>query len=224
VQARSSSQRRRCSGPYPHPRRPRCETCATRRRHSSSRRSCSRLKAQHPAYTSKAVRGMTAAPKAKRHSFTQVARRGNQPTRAERQPGSGSLTRVGRPRMATPATSSTLTEWVTRRHGRRWATTLSGAAATTAVRIAPRHRNPRGPVCSDGRSARRVFPSTSAIPPQSISTRGETDPRVWLNDYRLACQLGGATTDEVIIPNLLLYLADSARTWLNNLPPSQIHN
>jgi hypothetical protein len=28
---------------------------------------------------------------------------------------------------------------------------------------------------------------------------GETDPRVWLNDYRLACQLGGATIDEVII-------------------------
>jgi hypothetical protein len=26
----------------------------------------------------------------------------------------------------------------------------------------------------------------------------ETDPCVWLNDYRLACQLGGATTDEVI--------------------------
>jgi hypothetical protein len=25
---------------------------------------------------------------------------------------------------------------------------------------------------------------------------------VWLNDYRLACQLGGATTDEVIIRNL----------------------
>jgi hypothetical protein len=53
---------------------------------------------------------------------------------------------------------------------------------------------------------------------------GETDPRVWLNDYRLACQLGGATTDEVIIRNLLLHLADSARTWLEHLPASQIHN
>jgi hypothetical protein len=53
---------------------------------------------------------------------------------------------------------------------------------------------------------------------------GETDPRVWLNDYRLAYQLGGATTDEVIIRNLLLHLADSARTWLEHLPPSQIHN
>jgi hypothetical protein len=53
---------------------------------------------------------------------------------------------------------------------------------------------------------------------------GETDPRVWLNNYRLACQLGGATTDEVIIRNLPLHLADSARTWLEHLPASQIHN
>jgi hypothetical protein len=53
---------------------------------------------------------------------------------------------------------------------------------------------------------------------------GETDPRVWLNDYRLACQLGGATTDEVIIRNLPLHLADSARTWLEHLPASQIYN
>jgi hypothetical protein len=53
---------------------------------------------------------------------------------------------------------------------------------------------------------------------------GETDPRVWLNDYPLACQLGGATTDEVIIRNLPLHLADSARTWLEHLPASQIHN
>jgi hypothetical protein len=47
---------------------------------------------------------------------------------------------------------------------------------------------------------------------------------VWLNDYRLACQLGGATTDEVIICNLPLHLADSIRTWLEHLPPSLIHN
>jgi hypothetical protein len=43
---------------------------------------------------------------------------------------------------------------------------------------------------------------------------GETDPSVWLNDYGLACQLGRATTDEVIIRNLPLHCADSARTWL----------
>jgi hypothetical protein len=47
---------------------------------------------------------------------------------------------------------------------------------------------------------------------------------VWLNKYRLACQLGGATSDEVIIRNLPLHLADSARTWLEHLRVSQIHN
>jgi hypothetical protein len=51
----------------------------------------------------------------------------------------------------------------------------------------------------------------------------ETNPRVWLNDYHLACQLGGATNDAMIIRNLLLHLVDSTRTWLEHLPASQIH-
>jgi hypothetical protein len=34
--------------------------------------------------------------------------------------------------------------------------------------------------------------------------------------------LGGTTTDEVIIRNLPLHLADSARTWLEHLLASQI--
>jgi hypothetical protein len=57
--------------------------------------------------------------------------------------------------------------------------------------------------------------------PMSINKyTGETDPRVWLNDYRLVYQLVGATTDEVIIRNLPLHLADLARMWLEHLPPS----
>jgi hypothetical protein len=61
-------------------------------------------------------------------------------------------------------------------------------------------------------------------PTTIIKYNGETDPRVWLNDYHLACQLGGATSDEMIIRNLPLHLADSARRWLEHLPASQIHN
>jgi hypothetical protein len=68
------------------------------------------------------------------------------------------------------------------------------------------------------------FPKRFRQPTSIVKYNGETDPRVWLNDYRLACQLGGATTDEVIIRNLPLHLADSARTWLEHLPASQIHN
>jgi hypothetical protein len=68
------------------------------------------------------------------------------------------------------------------------------------------------------------FPQRFRQPTTIVKYNGETDPRVWLNDYRLACQLGGATSNEVIIRNLPLHLADSARTWLEHLSASQIHN
>jgi hypothetical protein len=68
------------------------------------------------------------------------------------------------------------------------------------------------------------FPQRCRQPTTIDKYTGETDPRVWLNDYRLACQLGGATTDAVIIRNLPLHPVDSARTWLEHLPPSQIHS
>jgi hypothetical protein len=68
------------------------------------------------------------------------------------------------------------------------------------------------------------FPQRFHQPTSIDKYRGEMDPRVWVNDFRLACQLGGATTDEGIIRILPLHLADSTRTWLEHLPPSQIHN
>jgi hypothetical protein len=68
------------------------------------------------------------------------------------------------------------------------------------------------------------FPQRFRQPTTIVKYNGEMDPRVWLNDYHLACQLGGATNNEVIIRNLPLHLADSARTWLERLPASQIHN
>jgi hypothetical protein len=69
-----------------------------------------------------------------------------------------------------------------------------------------------------------TFPQRFRQPTKIVKYNGETDPRVWINDYCLACQLGRATSDAVIIRNLPLYLADSARTWLEHLPASQIHN
>jgi hypothetical protein len=68
-----------------------------------------------------------------------------------------------------------------------------------------------------------AFPQRFCQPSTIVKYNGETHPRMWLNDYRLACQLGGATSDEVI-HNLPLHLGDSARTWLEHLPASQIHN
>jgi hypothetical protein len=45
---------------------------------------------------------------------------------------------------------------------------------------------------------------------------------LWLADYRLACQLGGTSDDNLIIRNLPLFLSDAARAWLDHLPPAQI--
>jgi hypothetical protein len=53
---------------------------------------------------------------------------------------------------------------------------------------------------------------------------GETKPELWLADFRLACQLGGATDDRVIIRQLRLFLSNTARAWLEDLPPRQIHD
>jgi hypothetical protein len=52
----------------------------------------------------------------------------------------------------------------------------------------------------------------------------ETNPELWLDDYHLACQLGGADDDRFIIRNLPLFLADLARAWLEHLPARRIHN
>ncbi|KAF8748988.1 hypothetical protein HU200_012755 [Digitaria exilis] len=72
---------------------------------------------------------------------------------------------------------------------------------------------------------RDAAPEPAGMRPTTITKySGETDPRVWLNDYRLACQLGGATDDAMIIRNLPLHLADSARTWLEHLPPNRIRD
>ena len=43
---------------------------------------------------------------------------------------------------------------------------------------------------------------------------------LWLEDYRLACRASDAVSDDFVIRNLLLFLADLARTWLEHLPPN----
>jgi hypothetical protein len=53
---------------------------------------------------------------------------------------------------------------------------------------------------------------------------GETKPELWLADFCFACQLGGAIDDRVIICQLPLFLLDTARAWLEDLPSRQIHN
>jgi hypothetical protein len=50
------------------------------------------------------------------------------------------------------------------------------------------------------------FPQRFRQPTTIVKYSGEMDPRVWINDYRLACHLGGAASDKVIIRNLPLHV------------------
>ena len=62
-----------------------------------------------------------------------------------------------------------------------------------------------------------AFPPMYRPPTNIPKYSRETNPRLWLEDYRLACQADGADNDNFIIRNLLLFLADSARAWLEPL-------
>jgi len=54
---------------------------------------------------------------------------------------------------------------------------------------------------------------------------GETKPELWLADFRLACQLGCARGDDrAIVKPLPLFLSDTARRWLEELPANQIYD
>ena len=115
--------------------------------------------------------------------------------------------------MATPATSSTA-----------GSAPLGGVDASNPSTIGGSHRSLRAPRVFSREIRTASFPPRFRQPTTLVKYSGETDPAVWLNDYRLACQLGGATEDAVIILNLPLHLAVATRTWLEHLPADQIHN
>jgi hypothetical protein len=85
----------------------------------------------------------------------------------------------------------------------------------------PNQQGPR----AFGQSIRDTKLSSRFRAPTNVPKYDEdTNPSVWLEDYRLACHAGGATDDLFVIKNLPLYLGDSARTWLEHLPQDKIHN
>jgi hypothetical protein len=81
---------------------------------------------------------------------------------------------------------------------------------------------PPGPQVFSRAIRRASFPARFRAPATITKYSGETRPELWLADYRLACQLGGADDDNLIIRNLPLFLSDAARAWLEHLPPAQI--
>jgi hypothetical protein len=81
---------------------------------------------------------------------------------------------------------------------------------------------PPGPQVFSWAIRRAPFPARFRTPTTITKYSGETRPELWLADYRLACQLGGADDDNLIICNIPLFLSDAARAWLEHLPPAQI--
>ena len=69
-----------------------------------------------------------------------------------------------------------------------------------------------------------AFPPRYQPPTNIPKYSGETKPRLWLEEYRLDYQAGGADNDDFIIHNLPLFLADSARAWLEHLPSNAIQS
>jgi hypothetical protein len=57
-----------------------------------------------------------------------------------------------------------------------------------------------------------------------VKYTGDTNPGVWLDDYRLACRAGGADDDKFIIQYLTICLGDNIRAWLDHQPPDTIGN
>jgi hypothetical protein len=53
---------------------------------------------------------------------------------------------------------------------------------------------------------------------------GSTNPRIWLEDYRLACHMVGIKDDFLIIQFLPIHLTEGARDWLEHLPTETIHD
>jgi hypothetical protein len=159
----------------PAPSTPRRGTCTVRCRRSSSKRPSSRPRARRLASTSKETRGEMGARRGANPRSTQAERRGEPPTQDAHRLRYGSSTRAGHG-TATPATSSTLGRRAKRMRERRQATTLDGVDATIATKTTHRRRNPRGPVCLAGRSARRPSPSASANPRPSSNTTGRQIP------------------------------------------------
>jgi hypothetical protein len=83
---------------------------------------------------------------------------------------------------------------------------------------------PPGPQAFSRAIRRAPFPTRFRTPTTITKYSGETRPELWLADYRLACHLGGTNDDNLIIRNLPLFLSDTARAWLEHLPPGQISN
>ena len=79
-----------------------------------------------------------------------------------------------------------------------------------------------GPECFSRAIRAAVIPPNFRLATGVSKFTGESKPETWLEDYRVAVQIGGGN-DEVAMKHLPLMLEGSARAWLTQLPPSSIY-
>jgi hypothetical protein len=89
-------------------------------------------------------------------------------------------------------------------------------------------RSPSPDACGPQAFAKRIrqtpFPARFRAPPNITKYSGDTNPIVWLEDFRLAYRVGGADDDLFIVQYLPLYVVGSARAWLEHLPADSIRS
>jgi hypothetical protein len=107
-------------------------------------------------------------------------------------------------------TTSTSTEGVRVVTVQLEATTSIGAGAMTARRIEALHPSHQALGSLARPFAKHYFRLDSAPLTTLTKYNAKTKPKLWLANFRLAYQLGGATDDRVIIRQLPLFLSDTA--------------
>lgn len=80
-----------------------------------------------------------------------------------------------------------------------------------------------GPECFSRAIRSTDIPPNFRLVMEISKFTGESKPETWLDDYRVAIQIGGGD-DQVAMKHLPLMLYSSARAWLNQLAPSSIYS
>ena len=81
-----------------------------------------------------------------------------------------------------------------------------------------------GPWAFDRRIQRASFPRCFQPPTNITKYTRETNPGIWLEDFRLTYRAGGVDDDYFIIQYLPIYVGEHVRAWLEFLPHNNIRD
>ena len=81
-----------------------------------------------------------------------------------------------------------------------------------------------GPLAFSRRIQRAPFLQHFRPPSNITKYTGETNTGIWLEDFRLACRVGGVDDDYFIIQYLPICVGEHVRAWLEFLPHDSIHD